>query len=128
KERSKVKGDDGEGLYVRERTDHMDSRQSRGKSRPKSRGGRLKCYIFQSKDHLKRKCPKNNHKKSTGYVKKDEQPSSSGSTYVDSEVMVVMSAHAHALLDWIMDSGCSYHMTPRLDMFFDFLECDGGSV
>nr|GEV11308.1 retrotransposon protein, putative, Ty1-copia subclass [Tanacetum cinerariifolium] len=33
-----------------------------------------------------------------------------------------------ALLDWIMDSGCSYHMTPRLDIFFDFLECDGGSV
>ncbi|GJR86304.1 sodium/hydrogen exchanger 6 [Tanacetum coccineum] len=33
-----------------------------------------------------------------------------------------------ALLDWIMDSGCSYHMTPMLDIFFDFLECDGGSV
>ncbi|GKC59951.1 retrotransposon protein, putative, ty1-copia subclass [Tanacetum coccineum] len=58
---------------------------SRGKSRSKSRGGRLKCYICQSEDHLKRNCPKNNRKKSTGYVKKDEQPSSSGSTYDDSE-------------------------------------------
>ncbi|GJZ26175.1 retrovirus-related pol polyprotein from transposon TNT 1-94 [Tanacetum coccineum] len=27
-----------------------------------------------------------------------------------------------------MDSGCSYHMTHRLDILFDFLECDGGSV
>ncbi|GJV30383.1 hypothetical protein Tco_1386831 [Tanacetum coccineum] len=27
-----------------------------------------------------------------------------------------------------MDSGCSYHMTPRLDILFDFLECDEGSV
>nr|GEX73138.1 retrovirus-related Pol polyprotein from transposon TNT 1-94 [Tanacetum cinerariifolium] len=54
KERSKEKGDDGEGLYVRERTDRRDSRQSRGKSRSKSRGGRLKCYIFQSEDHLKK--------------------------------------------------------------------------
>ncbi|GJR80126.1 zinc finger MYM-type protein 1-like protein [Tanacetum coccineum] len=35
---------------------------------------------------------------------------------------------AQDLLDWIMDSGCSYHMTPRLDILFDFLECDGGSV
>ncbi|GJV76738.1 retrotransposon protein, putative, ty1-copia subclass [Tanacetum coccineum] len=128
KERSKAKGDDGEGLYVRGRTDRRDSHQSRGKSRSKSRGGRLKCYICQSEDHLKRNCPKNNRKKSTGYVKKDDQPSSSGSTYDDSEVMMVMSTQAQALLDLIMDSGCSYHMTPRLDIFFDFLECDGGSV
>ncbi|GJV23248.1 zinc finger, CCHC-type containing protein [Tanacetum coccineum] len=99
KERSKAKGDDGEGLYVRGRTDRRDSCQN---------------------------CPKNNRKKSTGYVKKDEQPSSNGSTYDDLEVMMVMSAHA--LLDWIMDLGCSYHMTPRLDIFFDFLECDVGNV
>nr|GFB78251.1 retrovirus-related Pol polyprotein from transposon TNT 1-94 [Tanacetum cinerariifolium] len=76
-------------------------------------------------DHLKRNCPTNNRRKLTGYVKKDEQPRSSGLTYDDSEVM---SAQARALLDWIMDSGCSYHMTTRLDIFFDFLECDGGSV
>ncbi|GKF80690.1 retrovirus-related pol polyprotein from transposon TNT 1-94 [Tanacetum coccineum] len=94
KERSKAKGDDGEGLYVRGRTDRRDLRQSRGKSRSKSRVGRLKCYICQSKDHLKRNCLKNNRKKSTSYVKKDEQPNSSGSTYDDSEVMMVMTAQA----------------------------------
>ncbi|GJU39514.1 hypothetical protein Tco_1192471 [Tanacetum coccineum] len=38
---------------------------------------------------------------------------------------MVMSTQAQALLDLIMDSGCSYHMTPRLDILFDFLECDG---
>nr|GEW06984.1 hypothetical protein [Tanacetum cinerariifolium] len=62
----------------------------------------------------------------TGYVKKDDQPSSSGSIYDGSEVMMAMSAKA--LLDWIMDSGCSYHMTPMLDLFFDFLEYDRGRV
>nr|GFB01583.1 hypothetical protein [Tanacetum cinerariifolium] len=126
KKRSKAKGDDGEELYVRGRTGRRNSRQSRKKSISKSRGGRLKCYIFQSNDHLKRNCPKKNRKKSIGYVKKDEQPSSCGSTYDDSEVMMVMSAQAQALLDWIIDSGCSYHMTPRI--FFDFLECDGSSI
>nr|GEX03090.1 retrotransposon protein, putative, Ty1-copia subclass [Tanacetum cinerariifolium] len=69
KERSKAKGDDDEGLYVRGRTDHRNSRQSRGKLRSNSRGERLKCYIFQSKDNLKRNCLKNNRKKSTGKVK-----------------------------------------------------------
>nr|GEV91703.1 zinc finger, CCHC-type [Tanacetum cinerariifolium] len=110
-------------LYLKK---NMDSRQSRRKSRSKSRRERLKCYICQSKDHLKRNCLKNNRKKSTGYIKKDDQPTSSGSTYEDSEVMMVMSADV--LLDWIMDLGCSYHMIPMFDIFFDFLECDGGSV
>ncbi|GKC38846.1 retrotransposon protein, putative, ty1-copia subclass [Tanacetum coccineum] len=100
KERSKAKGGDGEGLYVRRRTDRRDSRQLRGKPRSKSRGGRLKCYIFQSKDHLKRNCTKNNHKQLIGYVKKDDHPSSSGSIYDDYKVIMVMSAK----------------------------ECDGGSV
>nr|GEX95006.1 hypothetical protein [Tanacetum cinerariifolium] len=90
-----------------------NQRKSREKTRSKSRDGRLKCYICQSENHLKRNCLKNNRNKSTGYVKKDEQPSSSGSTYDDYEVVMVMSVQAHALLDWIMDSGCSYHMTPR---------------
>nr|GEX51958.1 retrotransposon protein, putative, Ty1-copia subclass [Tanacetum cinerariifolium] len=71
KERSKAKGDDGEGLYVRERTDHRDLR----------------------------------------YVKEDDKSSSSGSTLDDSKVMMVM--NVEALLDWIMDSGCSHHMTPE---------------
>nr|GEV93182.1 hypothetical protein [Tanacetum cinerariifolium] len=85
KERSKANGDDGEGLYVRGIIDHRDSRKSKGKSRSNSQGGRLKCYIFQSEDHLKRNRLKNNRKKSTGCVKKDEPPSSSGSTYEDFE-------------------------------------------
>ncbi|GKB76585.1 retrovirus-related pol polyprotein from transposon TNT 1-94 [Tanacetum coccineum] len=62
----------------------------------------------------------------TKFKENQRKPSSSDSTYDDSEVMMMMSAEA--LLDWIIDSGCSYHMTPRLDIFFDFLECDEGSV
>ncbi|GJY27878.1 hypothetical protein Tco_0403645, partial [Tanacetum coccineum] len=54
-------------------------------------------------ENIERNCPKNNPKKSTCYVKEDDQPTSSGSIYNCSEVMMVMSAKA--LLDWIMDSG-----------------------
>ncbi|GJR76618.1 retrovirus-related pol polyprotein from transposon TNT 1-94 [Tanacetum coccineum] len=121
-ERSKANGDNGEGLYVRGTTNRMDSHQSRGNSRSKSRGGRHKCYICQSEDHLKKNCPKNNRKKSTSYVKKDDQPSSSGLIYEGPEVMMVMSVDH--LLEWIINSEGSYHMTPFLDLFFDFLECD----
>ncbi|GJX62933.1 zinc finger, CCHC-type containing protein [Tanacetum coccineum] len=95
KERSKAKGDDGERLYVRGKTDRKDLRQSWGKSRSKSRGS----------------------------VKKYEQPSSSGLTYDDSEVVMVMSVQA--LLDWIMDSKCSYHMTPRNLISLGTIEKEG---
>ncbi|GKD94546.1 retrovirus-related pol polyprotein from transposon TNT 1-94, partial [Tanacetum coccineum] len=80
----------------------------------------------RSKAKGDRNRPKNNRKKSTSYVNKDDQPSSNGSMYDGSEVMMVMSVEA--LLDLIMDSGGSYHMTPMLDLFYDFLECDGGRV
>ncbi|GJZ50816.1 hypothetical protein Tco_0605331 [Tanacetum coccineum] len=76
KERSKAKGDNGEGLYTRGRTDCRDSHQN---------------------------CPKNNCKKSKDFVKKDDQPSSSGLIYNGCELILVMSAKV--LLDWIMDSG-----------------------
>ncbi|GJY91746.1 hypothetical protein Tco_0507528 [Tanacetum coccineum] len=57
------KGDNGEGLYVRGRTDTRDSRKSNKKSR-------------------------SNLEKSTSYVKKDDQPNSSGSIYDGSEVLL----------------------------------------
>nr|GEU59361.1 retrovirus-related Pol polyprotein from transposon TNT 1-94 [Tanacetum cinerariifolium] len=119
KQRSKAKGDNGKGLYVRRRSDHRDSHQSRRKSRSKSRGKRLKCYICQSEDHLKRNCMKNNRKKSTCYVKKEDYPSFSGSIYDGSKVM-----SEEALLDWIMDSSHDTHVR----FIFYFLECNGGSV
>ncbi|GKC44803.1 hypothetical protein Tco_1062525, partial [Tanacetum coccineum] len=52
---------------------------------------------------LEEHCQKNSRKKSTGYVKKYDQSSSSGLIYDGSEVMMVMSTEA--LLDWIIDSG-----------------------
>nr|GEX10023.1 zinc finger, CCHC-type [Tanacetum cinerariifolium] len=62
----------------------------------------------------------------TTVKRKDKIKISSGLIYDGSEVMMVISVEA--LQDWIMDSGGSYHMTPRLDLFFDFLECNGGRV
>nr|GEW16433.1 retrotransposon protein, putative, Ty1-copia subclass [Tanacetum cinerariifolium] len=50
KERSKAKGNDGEGLYVKGRTDRRDSRQSRGKSKSKSRGGRLNVQLGDNRE------------------------------------------------------------------------------
>ncbi|GKA01006.1 copia LTR rider [Tanacetum coccineum] len=88
------------------------------------RDGHTKLKGNERKEHLN--CQKNNRKKKTGFVMKDDQPSSSGWICGSSEVMMVMSAKA--LFDWTMDSRVSYRMTPMLDLFLDFLECDRGRV
>ncbi|GJX38090.1 retrovirus-related pol polyprotein from transposon TNT 1-94 [Tanacetum coccineum] len=71
-----------EALTLEDIGDHVSQG---GKSRSKYRRWRLEVFICQSEDHLKRNCLKNNRKKSTGYVKKDDQPSSNGLIYDGSE-------------------------------------------
>ncbi|GJR41256.1 retrovirus-related pol polyprotein from transposon TNT 1-94 [Tanacetum coccineum] len=82
--------DDGDGLYVRGRSDH-------------------------------RECPKWNKKKSTGFVKKN-----AGQGYDNGDLLMAVSEER--LLEWIMNSGGSYHLTPRRDFLFDFKEFNGGTV
>ncbi|GJR72151.1 retrovirus-related pol polyprotein from transposon TNT 1-94 [Tanacetum coccineum] len=74
------------------KTDRRDSRQSRGKSRSNSRGGRLKCYICQSEDHLEETTVrKENSPQEVTRVtsKRGSQPNSMVRTYDDSDTMMV---------------------------------------
>ncbi|GKD39364.1 retrovirus-related pol polyprotein from transposon TNT 1-94, partial [Tanacetum coccineum] len=122
--------DDGDGLYVRGRSDHRGN-QGRGSSRSKSKGKgtyKLKCYTCYSEDHLKKDCQKRNKKKSTGFIKKNARQGSSmhSKGYVNGDLLMAVSEER--FLKWIMDSGGSYHLTPRRDFLFDFKEFDGGMV
>nr|GEV42923.1 retrotransposon protein, putative, Ty1-copia subclass [Tanacetum cinerariifolium] len=69
-----------------------------------------------------------NKKKSTGFVKKNAKQGS-GIHYegYDNEDLL-MALSEERFLEWIIDSGGSYHMTPRRDFLFDFKEFDGGTV
>ncbi|GJV12522.1 retrotransposon protein, putative, ty1-copia subclass [Tanacetum coccineum] len=122
--------DDGDGLYVRGRSNHQDN-QGRGSSRSKSKGKetyKLKCYICYSEDHLKKDCPKRNKKKSTGFVKKNVGQGSSihSEDYDNGDLLMAVSEER--FLEWIIDSGGSFHMTPRRDFLFDFKEFNAGTV
>ncbi|GKC99832.1 hypothetical protein Tco_1170107 [Tanacetum coccineum] len=79
-------------------------------------------------DRLKKDCPKKNKKKSTGFVKKNvEQGSGMHSEGYDNGDLL-MAVSEERFLEWIMDSGDSFHMTPRRDFLFDFKEFNGGTV
>ncbi|GJX99560.1 hypothetical protein Tco_0356579 [Tanacetum coccineum] len=101
-----AKGDGGEGLYVRGRSGQRDMELGTDSAWSKSqeRRSRLRCYICQSEEHLKRNCPWYNHKKSQGFVRNEYQVSDSGA------------------------DGGSYHITYKRDYLDDFEMYDGGNV
>ncbi|GJR86957.1 retrovirus-related pol polyprotein from transposon TNT 1-94 [Tanacetum coccineum] len=122
--------DDGDGLYVRGRSDHQGN-QGRGSSRSKLKGKgtyKLKCYICYSEDHLKKDCQKRNKKKSTGFVKKNAGQGSGMHSEGYENGDLLMAVIEERFLEWIIDSGGSFHMTPRRDFLFDFKEFNGGTV
>ncbi|GKF17971.1 hypothetical protein Tco_0062889 [Tanacetum coccineum] len=81
-------------------------------SKSQGRSSRVRCYICQSKEHLKRDYPRYNHKKSQRFVRNEDQVSSFGADRYDTaDVMMAMSVEE--LLDWIMDSGSSLISTDK---------------
>ncbi|GKC64994.1 hypothetical protein Tco_1097592 [Tanacetum coccineum] len=77
-------------------------------------------------DHLKKDYPKRNKKKSTGFVKKNVGQGSGSKGYDNGDLLMTMSEER--FLEWIMDSGGSFHMTHRRDFLFNFKEFNGGTV
>ncbi|GJY00694.1 hypothetical protein Tco_0358846 [Tanacetum coccineum] len=92
--------DDGDGLYVRGRSDHRGSPKERlSKKKPEEIN-----WLCQEE------CGTGLH--SEGYDNGD----------------LLMAVSGERFLEWIMDSGDSFHMTPRRDLLFDFKEFNGGTV
>ncbi|GJZ59552.1 retrovirus-related pol polyprotein from transposon TNT 1-94 [Tanacetum coccineum] len=117
-------------LYGREPLTLEDVNQGHGSSRLKLKGKgtyKLKCYICYSEDHLKKDCPKRNKKKSIGFVKKNAGQGSGIHSKGYDNGDLLMEVSEDRFLEWIMDSGSSYHMTPRRDLF-DFNEFNGGAI
>ncbi|GJV32128.1 retrovirus-related pol polyprotein from transposon TNT 1-94 [Tanacetum coccineum] len=73
-------------------------------------------------------CPKRNKKKSTGFVKKNVGQGFSMHSEGYDNGDLLMAVSEERFLEWIMDSGSSYHMTPRRDFLLDFKEFNCGTV
>ncbi|GJS86159.1 hypothetical protein Tco_0752700 [Tanacetum coccineum] len=66
------------------------------------------------------------HGTNSVWSKSQEEAADSADEYDSVDVMMAMSVEE--LLDWIIDSGGSYHITYRRDYFVDFKEFDGGNI
>ena len=121
-----------EGLVVRGRMDKREFDSSRSKSRSKSRHRNLECRYCHKMGHIKSDCfkLKNKLKQKEKFVEKTTE-SAEVSVATDEIVGNIFSAiddRTRSKNEWILDSGCCYHMCPNRDLFSTYESCNGGIV
>ncbi|KAG8473296.1 hypothetical protein CXB51_035427 [Gossypium anomalum] len=134
----------GEGLIVRGRQDRNtdDDRgrtqernhrgKSKGRSKPSNRG--KTCNFCKKKGHIKSECYKLQNKiKREAANQKGKQPENSGEAdvvedYSDGELLVASVNDSKVSEEWILDSGCTFHMSPNRDWFTTYETVSEGVV
>lgn len=133
-----IKGQ-AEGLYAKDkaetrgRSENRDKGSKTGRSRSKSKSKRG-CWTCGEDGHFKNACPnkgKTNHKTRDQGSNKAESSNGAGHLVEANGLYVseaLPSTDIHLEDEWIMDTGCSYHMTHKREWFDDLDEEAGGSV
>lgn len=99
--------------------------KNRGKSRSKSTTRKGKCNFCHKEGHWKSECPKLKEKKGTS--DKTSTASVAEDTTIEGDTVLTVSGSCSGN-SWILDSGCSYHMSPNRDWFSTYQSIDGGVV
>ncbi|KAE8655753.1 Retrovirus-related Pol polyprotein from transposon TNT 1-94 [Hibiscus syriacus] len=123
-----------DSLYIKGNRDRGRKTEKAGSgkqnSRSKSRDKKIiHCYKCKETGHMKRVCPKLKNKtdekrddssKSVNVVEDDNFDCSEGD---------MLSISTTELTDvWILDSGCSYHITPNREWFLTYMSVNSGFV
>ena len=99
----------------------------KGKVTSKSRLGKDECTFCHEEGHWKKDCPKLK-KKDKGKSISDTCVIECGGDSSDYELCLIGHQTIASFDDWILDTGCTYHMCPHKERFFKFEEVDGGVV
>jgi hypothetical protein len=118
----------GDGLVVkgyqdRGRKKDRNDKSARGRSKFKSKT--VKCYKCQKKGHFKRDCPewkkeKEESSKSVNVVAVDSES--------DGDMLFVSSSTDDLNNSWLLDSACSFHVTPHRSWFDTYRSVNCSSV
>ncbi|KAH9668177.1 hypothetical protein KPL70_021322 [Citrus sinensis] len=120
---------DGEWLTARGRTENRETSKNK-KKRSKSRPKNLKCFHCHKEGHFKKDCPEFKNKKNN--AKEKNEDAAVVSEFEESDgydlARVLIATDAQTKGNWVLDSGCSFHMCPNKTLFTNYETCDGGIV
>lgn len=107
----------GEGLAVKGKFLRKDGKfdKKKGKSPQKSYSGEasgIRCYHCKKEGRTRNVCPE--HQKNIR-GKDNGDAAIAQDDFESSDVLVVSSSDSKK--EWIMDSGCTWHMTPNIQLF-----------
>ncbi|KAH9802523.1 hypothetical protein KPL71_001422 [Citrus sinensis] len=126
---TKKEASHGEGLTVRGRPEKREGGQG-NKKRSKSRPKNMKCFNCHKEGHFKKDCPERKYKsKETKEKTRDAAVASEGQEsdgYDSAGVLIVSDGASRG--NWVLDSGCSFHMCPNRNFFKNYETYDGGIV
>ncbi|KAG8481083.1 hypothetical protein CXB51_025814 [Gossypium anomalum] len=115
-------GEDRDADDNRGRTQEWNPRsKSKGRSKSSNRG--KTCNFYKKKGHIKSECYKLQNKiKREVANQKGKQLENFGEAdavedYSDSELLVTSVKNSKVSEEWILDSGCTFHMSPNRDWF-----------
>lgn len=142
-----------ESLNIKERWSHKlqvknkapMSADTRKFEKFKSAGGnhseKRKCFYCKMPGHLKKQCFKFKRDQKAGQLQVSDsennnahnaQIAESAHSYGDAEGLVVSEVcsvvKSRSYVRWVLDSGCSFHMSPNLEWFVNYKAKKAGSV
>ena len=120
----------GEALSTRGRSPYpRGGNRSRSKSRSRHQLAKNQCAFCKEQGHWKRDCPKLKEKENSKKKgpKANEVNIAKGDNFDDSCFSLLITPEVNHVdaSDWMLDSGATYHVTPRRDWFASFEKVDG---
>ncbi|KAH0655443.1 hypothetical protein KY285_030325 [Solanum tuberosum] len=120
----------GKGLFVRGRSNKKESSSERSKSRSKSRYRNVVCKYCHKKVS---ECYKLKNKEKHKENKHEHQNTDPAEVSIiddesDGTIFLATSNSFKSNDEWILDSGCSYHMCPNKDLFATYEPIGSGVV